>query len=80
MAPEGDNGEKHDHKVSEEHRAISGEIEKTQNANSCSRISLLLSPLLPPNNNVDVAKATVAMSAVTMDHELEVLLFPYFIF
>nr|CAN79883.1 hypothetical protein VITISV_002538 [Vitis vinifera] len=57
LAPAGgDNGEKQDHKVREEHRAISEEIEKTQNANFCSRVRLL-SPLLPPSTDVDVAKA-----------------------
>ncbi|KAJ9689139.1 hypothetical protein PVL29_014674 [Vitis rotundifolia] len=56
--------------VTEEQREISDEIENTRNAGSFPRTGFPLS--MPPGTVADVAKATVAISAATTEHDFEV--------
>ena len=58
----------------EKHRAMSDEMENTLNAGLRSRVGVPFPSLMPPGTVADVAKATVAMSAATTEHELEVVL------
>lgn len=59
--------------VTEKHRAMRDEIEKTLKAGWLSRVGLPLSAARPPGTVADVVNATVAMSAATREHEFEVL-------
>ena len=59
--------------VTEKQRAMSDEIAKIWKAGCCSRIGFPLPSLVPPGTAVDVAKATVAMSVATTEHEVAVL-------
>ena len=59
--------------VTKERRAMSDEIAKIPNASCYSRFGFPLPSLVPPGTAVDVAKATVAMSVATNEHEVAVL-------
>ena len=59
--------------VTEKQSATSDDMAKTSNAGWFSRVGVPLSCLTPPGTVVELAKATVAMSAATTEHELEVL-------
>ena len=59
--------------VTEKHRATSEVTAKTSNAGCVSRVGVPLLSLIPPGTAVDVAKATVAMSAATTEQDSEVL-------
>ncbi len=60
--------------VTEKHSATSDVMAKTSNAGWFSRVGVPLSSLMPPGTVVELAKATVAMSAATTEQELEVLI------
>ena len=59
--------------VTEKQSATSDDMAKTSNAGWFSRVGVPLSCLTPPGTVVELAKATVAMSVATTEHELEVL-------
>lgn len=60
--------------VTEKQRATSDEIANMRNAGWRSSMGLPLSSLMPPGTVAEVAKATVAISAETTEHESEVAL------
>lgn len=59
--------------VTEKQSVTSEEMAKTSNAGWFSSVGVPISCLTPPGTVADVAKATVAMSATTTEHDLEVL-------
>ena len=59
--------------VTEKHRAMRDEMEKTLKAGCFSRVGVPLPSLTPPGTAADVVNATVAMRAATTEHEFEVL-------
>ena len=59
--------------VTEKQRAMSDAMANTLNAGSFSRVGWPLSDLTPPGTVLDVAKATVAISAATTEHDSDVL-------
>ena len=59
--------------VTEKHRAMRDEMEKTLKAGCFSRVGFPLSASMPPGMVAEVVNATVAMRAATTEHELEVL-------
>ncbi|RDX77179.1 hypothetical protein CR513_42735, partial [Mucuna pruriens] len=59
--------------VMEQHRAISDDMPKTLNSGLSSRVGMPVLFWTPPGTVLDVAKATVAITAATTEHDSEVL-------